>query len=55
VRGSRLGRRLGCLPDARSARREQAARTMLTPKVTPIRHTGPSPHAPLMAGSTAHS
>jgi hypothetical protein len=26
---------------------------MLTPKVTPIRHTGPSPHAPLMAGSTA--
>jgi hypothetical protein len=26
---------------------------MLTPKVTPIRLTGPSPHAPLVAGSTA--
>ena len=26
---------------------------MLTPKVTPIRHVGPSPHAPLVAGSTA--
>jgi hypothetical protein len=26
---------------------------MLTPKVTPIRQTGPSPHAPLMAGSSA--
>ena len=26
---------------------------MLTPKVTPIRHIGPSPHAPLLAGATA--
>jgi hypothetical protein len=26
---------------------------MLTPKVTPIRHTGPSPHAPLIAGTPA--
>jgi hypothetical protein len=26
---------------------------MLTPKVTPIPHTGPSPYAPLVAGSTA--
>jgi hypothetical protein len=26
---------------------------MLTPKVTPIRHVGPSPYAPLAAGSTA--
>jgi hypothetical protein len=25
---------------------------MLTPKVTPISHTGPSPYAPLAAGST---
>jgi hypothetical protein len=25
---------------------------MLNPKVTPIRHIGPSPHAPLLAGST---
>src|SRR5215212_9553507 len=47
VRESRLGRGLGCLPDAGSAPQGQAARTMLTPKVTPIRHTGPSPHAPL--------
>jgi hypothetical protein len=50
---SRLGRGLGCLPDARGAPQEQAARTMLTPKVTPIRHIGPSPYAPLVAGSTA--
>jgi hypothetical protein len=28
---------------------------MLTPKVTPIRHTGPSPHAPLVAGSSARN
>ncbi len=33
--------------------RSQSVRTMLTPKVTPIRHTGPSPYAPLPAGSTA--
>jgi len=26
---------------------------MLNPKVTPIPHTGPSPHAPLVAGSPA--
>jgi len=26
---------------------------MLTPKVTPIIHMGPSPHAPLVVGSTA--
>jgi hypothetical protein len=26
---------------------------MLTPNVTPIRHVGPSPYAPLAAGSTA--
>ena len=26
---------------------------MLTPKVTAIPHKGPSPHAPLLAGSTA--
>jgi hypothetical protein len=26
---------------------------MLSPKVTPIPHVGPSPHAPLVAGSTA--
>jgi len=25
---------------------------MLTPKVTPIQHMGPSPHAPLPAGAT---
>jgi hypothetical protein len=25
----------------------------MTPKVTPIRHIGPSPYAPLAAGSTA--
>jgi hypothetical protein len=27
---------------------------MLNPKVTPIAHMGPSPHAPIVAGSTAH-
>jgi hypothetical protein len=26
---------------------------MLTPKVTPVRHLGASPYAPLVAGSTA--
>jgi hypothetical protein len=26
---------------------------MLNPKVTPIAHLGPSPHAPLAAGSAA--
>jgi hypothetical protein len=26
---------------------------MLTPKVTPIRHLGPSPYAPLNTGSNA--
>jgi hypothetical protein len=26
---------------------------MLTPKVTPVPHMGPSPHAPLRAGATA--
>jgi hypothetical protein len=36
-----------------SAQQEQAGRTMLTPKVTPIRHMGPSPYSPLAAGSTA--
>jgi hypothetical protein len=28
---------------------------MLSPKVTPIAHTGPSPHAPLAAGSTTRT
>ena len=28
---------------------------MLTPKVTPITHLGPSPHAPVVAGSTPRS
>jgi hypothetical protein len=53
ARVQRLGRGLGWLPDARIAAHEQAVRTMLTPKVTPIRHTGPSPYAPLVPGSTA--
>ena len=26
---------------------------MLNPKVTPIAHMGPSPHAPIVASSTA--
>jgi hypothetical protein len=30
---------------------EEAAPMMLTPKVTPIIHKGPSPHAPLANGS----
>src|SRR3954452_12157270 len=49
----RLGRGLGALPDARTARQAQAGSTMLPPKVTPIAHQGPSPYAPAVAGSTA--
>ena len=51
--GVGLGRGLGWLPDARSAAEEQAARMMLNPKVTPIPHLGPSPHAPLVTDATA--
>jgi hypothetical protein len=29
--------------------RERKLRCMLTPKVTPIRHSGPSPYAPVAA------
>ena len=42
-----------CHPDASGAPREEAARMMLTPKVTPITHMGPSPYAPLVVVSTA--
>jgi hypothetical protein len=33
--------------------RERKLVAMLTPKVTPIRHTGPSPYAPVAAARAA--